>query len=168
MIFFAFLAPFGSLWASLFGNVPDLFCNLCKISQKTAPSYSVSKDTVFFFAICHAREDQKSLKIIENRCFFYDFADFTYFTFSARWHQFWAISHWFWMDLPLKMTVKGRICFPLASLESILPDPQFLMQRLVLVTFSVTSDPQTPSKTDFSIILTQMHQNSNKISASSR
>ena len=69
-----------------------------------------------FSMLVNTKNQWKSLK---NHCFFNDFADFTYFIFSAYWHRFWAISQWFWMDLPLKMTVKGLICFPLASLGSI-------------------------------------------------
>ena len=70
MIFFAFLMSLDTLWEPLGLPVWQRFRSFLQFlqnvrEQKTAPSYLVSENTVFF-SIFHAREHQKSLK---NQCF---------------------------------------------------------------------------------------------------
>ena len=114
-----FFSPFWRPGPPCLAMFPIFFVIYAKFPPKNSPKLlSIQKYRVFFDFPC-----SWTPKIIENHwktiVLFNDFADFTDFTFSACWHQFWAISQRFWMDLPLKMTVKGLICLPLASLGSI-------------------------------------------------
>jgi membrane glycosyltransferase len=74
MIFFAFLASLATLCEPLGLPIWQFFRSFSQFLEifhkKAAPSYLVSKNTAFFL-IFHAREQQKSLKIIEKPLFFH-------------------------------------------------------------------------------------------------
>ena len=157
MIFFAFLASLATLWEPLGLPIWQFSRSFSQFQQifhkKTAPSYFVCKNTVIF-SIFRAREHQKSLKIVEKPLFFQWFCwfhIFHIFSLSAPiLGNFSMIFIWFapWNDcegtnlLPLGLSwVNLGTTFSFLGVILRLPDPQFLMQRLVSVTFSVTSDP---------------------------